>query len=102
MEPGRFDDVDIRFVEEPEPPRRPMSLRGRMTVALTATIVGAGVLAAGASALTGSEQAAKGAASGSKMHGMQRDASGTPFVKDGHKCRRGESRRSSTLSASDL
>ena len=102
MEPGRFDDVEIRFVEEPEPPRRPPSLRRRMTVAMTATIVGAGVLAAGASALTGSEQAAKGAASEGKMQSVQRNENGVPFKRNGHLCHRGENRRSTGLTPSDL
>ena len=102
MEPGRFDDVEIRFVEEPEPPRRPPSLRRRMTVAMTATIVGAGVLAGGASALTGSEQSARGAASEGKAQSVQRNAHGVPFMRNGHLCHRGEQRRSSSLSQSDL
>src|SRR3712207_8283843 len=32
MAPDRFDDVEFRFVEDPEPPRRPPSLRRRMTI----------------------------------------------------------------------
>jgi hypothetical protein len=60
MEPNRFDDVEIRIVEEPagEPPapRRQRRL-GRVAVALTVAAVTAGTLAAGASALTSTAQA---------------------------------------------
>jgi hypothetical protein len=102
MEPGRFDDVEIRFVEDPEPPRRAPSLRRRMTVAMTATILGAGVLAAGASALTESEQAARGAASEGKAPSVQRNHNGVPFTRSGHRCHRGEGRNAGFLSQSDL
>jgi hypothetical protein len=101
MEPGRFDDVDIRFVEDPEPPRRPPSLRRRMTVALTAWILAAGVLAAGASALTGSDDSA----AAGKAAGVSRNAEGVPFVRDGHECHAGKAHRmggSSRLSPSDF
>jgi len=96
MEPGRFDDVDIRWMEDPEPPRRPPTLRRRMAVALSAWIIAAGVLAAGASALTGSNQEA---AIGSGM--QSHTAKGTPFVKNGHVCHRHDAaRRSSSTSYS--
>ena len=74
MAPDRFDDVDIRFMEDdPEPPRRAPSLRRRMTVALSAWILAAGVLAAGASALTGSsDEAAAGPKAGGKPRSAQR------------------------------
>jgi hypothetical protein len=91
MEPGRFDDVDIRWMEDPEPPRRPPSLRRRMGVALSAWIIAAGVLAAGASALTGGNQEANiGKAT------QSRTAEGVPFVRDGHVCHRGDAHRSSS------
>src|SRR4051794_8250327 len=59
MEPNRFDDVEIRIVEEPTPPaprRQPRRL-GHAAAALTAAAVVAGTLAAGASALTSTAQA---------------------------------------------
>jgi hypothetical protein len=59
MEPNRFDDVDIRIVEEPEEPRAPRrSWRvGPALLAVTAAVALTGSLAAGASALTSTAQA---------------------------------------------
>jgi hypothetical protein len=59
MEPNRFDDVDIRIVEEPEEPRAPRRPRrvGPALLAVTAAISLTGSLAAGASALTSTAQA---------------------------------------------
>jgi hypothetical protein len=59
MEPNRFDDVDIRIVEEPEEPgRRQRSGRvGPAVLAVTAALALTGSLAAGASALTSTAQA---------------------------------------------
>jgi hypothetical protein len=88
MAPDRFDDVDVRFMEdEPEPPRRAPSLRRRMTVALSAWILAAGVLAAGASALTSSsDSAAAGAAKAGDS--VSRNADGVLFKRDGRDCDR--------------
>ena len=59
MEPDRFDDVEFRVLESPEPPPRPPRRRRhrRMGFALGVSLVTAGALAAGASALTDSAQA---------------------------------------------
>jgi hypothetical protein len=59
MEPNRFDDVEIRIVEEPVEPREPRrSWRvGPAVLALTAALALTGSLAAGASALTSTAQA---------------------------------------------
>jgi hypothetical protein len=56
MEPNRFDDVDVRIVEEPPEPRRPWRV-GHAAIALTAALALTGSLAAGASALTSTAQA---------------------------------------------
>ncbi|WP_028065348.1 hypothetical protein [Solirubrobacter soli] len=56
MEPNRFDDVDIRIVEEPSEPRKPKRV-GPAVLALTAAFALTGSLAAGASALTSTAQA---------------------------------------------
>ena len=95
MAPDRFDDVDIRFMEDdPEPPRRAPSLRRRMTVALSAWILAAGVMAAGASALTGSsDDAAAGAAK------VSRNADGVLFKRDGRKCDREHQMREGSASS---
>jgi hypothetical protein len=53
--PDRFDDVEYTMLEQPEPPRRPR--RRRWMLAPLATVLAAGVLAAGASALTGGDRA---------------------------------------------
>ena len=86
-------------VDEVGAPRRPPSLRRRMTLALSAWILAAGVLAAGASALTGSEDAAAGAKA------AKLDANGVPFKRDGRECRGGHEggeRSPSAYSPSDF
>jgi hypothetical protein len=59
MEPDRFDDVEFRVLESPEPPPRPPRRRrhGRWAFAMGVAAVTAGALAAGASALTDNAQA---------------------------------------------
>lgn len=76
MEPNRFDDVDIRIVEEPVEPRTPRRTWrvGPVALALTAALALAGSLAAGASALTSTAQAPTRAAEESsafKGHGKR-------------------------------
>jgi hypothetical protein len=69
MEPNRFDDVDIRIVEEPEP-REPRPRPGRVgpaVLAVTAALALTGSLAAGASALTSTAQAPTRAAEKSSV-----------------------------------
>jgi hypothetical protein len=58
MEPERFDDVAFRIIDGPE--RRPPRRR-RWAVALAGTVLVTGALAAGASALTGGDEAAPAA-----------------------------------------
>ena len=55
--PDRFDDVEYRVLEEPEPPRPPRLRRWTLT-ALSA-VLATGVFAGGASALSGSDPAPK-------------------------------------------
>ena len=61
MEPDRFDDVEFRVLESPEPaprpPRRRRRRHGRWAFAMAVAAVTMGALAAGASALTDSAQA---------------------------------------------
>ena len=54
MESDRFDDVDFRMIEEPEPARPPR--RRRRGLAAVAAIVVAGGLAAGASAIASPDE----------------------------------------------
>jgi hypothetical protein len=59
MPPDRFDDVEFRIIDAPEPRPR----RGRRWVAAgAATVLAVGALAAGASALTGGEDSPPAAA----------------------------------------
>jgi hypothetical protein len=53
----RFDDVEYRVLEEPEPPRRPRLRRWTLT-ALSA-VLAAGAFASGASALSADEPVSK-------------------------------------------
>jgi hypothetical protein len=52
MPPDRFDDVEFRILDDPEP--RPPRRRRRWLVAGGGAVLAAGALAAGASALTDS------------------------------------------------
>jgi hypothetical protein len=90
MEPERFDDVESRILEGPEPPRRRPAARRRWAVAGAAAVLAAGGLSAGASALSGSgdEPAAK-----AKRPAVTRNADGIPFVRSGPECRAGEHKR---------
>jgi hypothetical protein len=82
MEPDRFDDVEFRVLESPEPPPRPPRRRrrrrhGRLAIALTLTAFTAGALAAGASAFTDSAEAPATTKSAVKAHGYS--ANDCPF-----------------------
>lgn len=55
--PDRFDDVEYRVLEEPEPPRRPRLRRWTLT-ALSA-VLATGAFAGGASALSGTDSPQK-------------------------------------------
>jgi hypothetical protein len=64
--PDRFDDVEFRMLEQPEPPQRPRLRRWTLT-ALSA-VLATGLFAGGASALTSEERAP---ASSSKLEGWE-------------------------------
>jgi hypothetical protein len=90
MDRDRFDDVEFHIVEEPEPPRprRPRRLR-RWALAAGGSVLVAGALAAGASALTGSNGQAKApSAAGERALGAPA-ASSRPLR--GHPCHHGQS-----------
>jgi nitrous oxide reductase len=89
MVPGRPDDVSYRIFEEPEPPRRRPSRRRRWLVATSASVLAAGALAAGASALT--DSGGDGARpAGAGKAGVDGRADGHPGGRRGHLCHRGE------------
>jgi heme A synthase len=56
MEPDRFDDVELRMIEEPEDPRGPRRAT-RWVLGIVAATLTAGTMAAGAWALTSSDDA---------------------------------------------
>ena len=87
--PGRPDDVSYRILEEPEPPRRRSPRRRRWLVAASATVLAAGALAAGASALTDSgNDTARPAGAGE--HAFEGKADGVRDGRRGHRCHRHE------------
>jgi hypothetical protein len=67
----RFDDVEFRVLESPEPPPRPPRRRRghRWAVVLTLMAFTVGALAAGASAFTDSAQAPASKKAAVKAHG---------------------------------
>ena len=88
MGPDRFDDVEYRVLEEPEPPRRPR-LR-QWTLGALSVVVAAGVLASGASAIT-SEDAAPSAKS------SQRGSDSTFYPHDYRDCDKPRMRRNAEI-----
>ena len=87
MGPDRFDDVEYRVLEEPEPPRRPRLRRWTLT-ALSA-VLATGAFAGGASAIGGDEAAAPAA--------KVSDKSSTVYQRDGRDCDKPHSRRDATV-----
>jgi hypothetical protein len=83
MEPGRFDDVEFRYLERPEPPPRGPRRRRLAAVLLTAAVMTGGITA-GASALSdsGSGPAAPAKAKPKVFY----NADGVPSMRDGHEC----------------
>lgn len=90
VEPDRFDDVEFRVVERPDPPRRPPRIR-RWVLALAGGVLAAGALAAGASALGGGEdrQARETTPPKPRTNIMYTDR-GTPYARDGRDCEVGK------------
>jgi hypothetical protein len=94
MEPNRFDDVEVRIVEEPvaaAPKPRSQRRLGHAALAVTAAVTLAGSLAAGASALTSTAPApTRAPAPAQRHHGW-----------GGHHglCHRGEGNRGSSSAA---
>jgi hypothetical protein len=93
MEPDRFDDVASRIVEGPEPPRRRSRRPRRWALVVAASVLTAGALAAGASALTGSGDDRRAPAARKAPAKVSHTADGVPYVRSGPECRAGEGRR---------
>jgi hypothetical protein len=93
MEPDRFDDVESRILEGPEPPR-PRPRRGRRwALALTGAALLAAGMTAGTTALgdSSAKPAARPAAAPSPH--VTYDADGVPVVKSGPECHAGQGHR---------
>jgi hypothetical protein len=90
VEPERFDDVEFRIVEAPEPPRRPP--RGpHVVLGIFAALLATGALAAGASALTsGADEQERTTAPPKPRMNIGYTESGVPFAHDGRGCRKDE------------
>ena len=90
MERDRFDDVEFRVMERPDPPRRPPRMR-RWVLALAGGVLAAGALAAGASALGGGEdQPARETAPPKPRTNIMYTDRGTPYARDGRDCEVGK------------
>jgi hypothetical protein len=90
VERDRFDDVEFRVMEHPDPPRRPPRKR-RWVLAVAGGVLAAGALAAGASALGGGEdrQARETPPPKPRTNIMYTDR-GTPYARDGRDCEVGK------------
>ena len=87
MPPDRFDDVNFRFLEQPEPPsppRRPRRRGRRAVVALTGMLA-VGALAAGAS--VGAADPARSPAADKGELKVVRGSDGVPVRRGGRGCR---------------
>jgi hypothetical protein len=82
VEPDRFDDVEFRILESPEPPPRRPRRHRRWALALVVSGLMVGGLAAGASALTAGGEKAPAA-----TPRLSRSAeSGVTFTRRDHPC----------------
>jgi len=70
MEPDRFDDVELHVIEEPEDPRGPRRAT-RWALGVVAAALTAGAMAAGAWALTSSDDASAVPAAKPSVHRLQ-------------------------------
>ena len=91
MEPDRFDDVELQMLEEPEYPLGPRRAT-RWAIGIVATVLTAGAMAAGAWALTGSDDPAPPPPAKPAVHRMGSDAS----YRGDHPCHRGQHSKSSS------
>ncbi len=87
MEPDRFDDVEVRFLHDPDALQQPPRRRRRWVVGAVAAALVAGGFAAAASAGGGSAEDA--AVPAAKKNAVWPD-DGVPHMRDGKPCRAGE------------
>jgi hypothetical protein len=88
MEHDRFDDVEVRFLHDPDVPPEPPRRRSRWVGAAVAAAILTGGFAAAASA-GGGEPSASGPA-GEQGLKLVHPASGGPHMRNGKPCRAGE------------
>jgi hypothetical protein len=72
VEPDRFDDVELQMIEEPEDPRGPRRAT-RWALGIVAAALTAGAMAAGAWALTSSDDAPAVPAAKPSVHRVHTD-----------------------------
>jgi hypothetical protein len=87
MEPDRFDDVEVRFLHDPDAPQQPPRRRRRWVAGAVAAALVAGGFAAAASAGGGSTEDA--AVPAAKKNVVWPD-DGVPHMRDGKPCKAGE------------
>jgi heme A synthase len=87
MEPDRFDDVELHMIEEPEDPRGPRRAT-RWALGIVAAALSAGAMAAGAWALTSSDDAPAVPAPKPSVHRVHTDGAAW---RGEHPCHRGDS-----------
>jgi heme A synthase len=98
MEPDRFDDVELHMLEEPEDPRGPRRAT-RWALGIVAAALSAGAMAAGAWALTSSDDAPAVPAAKPAVHRVHSSDAAWHGVNE-HPCwrtHRGESSSSATV-----
>lgn len=98
MEPDRFDDVELHVFEEPEDPRGPRRAT-RWAIGAVAAMLSAGAMAAGAWALTGSDDPAPPPAKPAAVHRIHTDDAAWRGV---HPCGRQHRSESSGASAASV
>jgi hypothetical protein len=96
VEPDRFDDVELLMIEEPEDPRGPRRAT-RWALGIVAATLTAGTMAAGAWALTSSDDAPAVPAAKPSVHRIHSD--GAAWQGE-HPCGRMHHSGSSSTSAS--
>jgi heme A synthase len=96
MEPDRFDDVELQVIEEPEYPRGPRRAT-RWALGAVAAVLTAGAMAAGAWALTSSDDTPAAPAPKPAVHRVH---SSDAAFRGEHPCGRTHRSESSSSAAS--
>ncbi len=89
MEPERFDDVEVRFLHDPDAPQQPPRRRRRWVAGVAAAALVAGGFAGAASAGGGSADDTAAPAAKKSLERWYSEA-GPPHMRDGKPCKAGE------------